>query len=490
MTVPDTAYPRRWAALATLLAAAFMNMVDVSIVNVALPRLQQSLGATSSEIEWVVASYVLAFALALLPFGRLGDKVGRKRIFMLGVAGFTFFSALCGLAPNVEVLIGARAAQGITGAMMMPQVLAIAQVMFPPQERAHAFSFFGLTAGLGSVAGPLIGGLLIGGDILGLDWRPIFLVNISVGIAVLLVARAIVPATDRHPSLTNDWGGIAIATGSILLVIFPLIEGHTLGWPRWVFAMIAAGLAGVALFVVYERARAARGLSQLLPASLFSNANFVLGGGMVLIFFSGAMSIFLFLAIFLQQGFGFTPLQSGLTTIPFPAGVLVASVLNGRVGSRWHRGRIVVGALMLLAGMFWLRLAVQGVGDAVDHWRFLLPLLLSGLGMGIAIAPLMQTTLAGVPPQDSGSGAGSLQSLQQLGAAFGIAIAGQIFFSSLTGSFATGAAPHPAFTGALAGALVYSICSFLVVALLVVFLTPPKRYAAAQEAARPVPVEA
>ena len=490
MSVADNAYPRRWAALAILLAAAFMNMIDVSIVNVALPRLQQSLGATSSEIEWVVASYVLAFALALLPFGRLGDKVGRKRIFMTGVAGFTLFSALCGLAPTVDVLIAARVAQGITGAMMMPQVLAIAQVMFPPQERAHAFSFFGLTAGLGSVAGPLIGGVLIAGDLFGLDWRPIFLVNIPIGIAVLLLAARLVPTTDRHPNLTSDWGGIAIASGAILLVIFPLIEGHTLGWPTWTFVMMAAGGVAAGLFVLYERSRAARGLSQLLPASLLSNGNFILGGAMVLIFFSGSMALFLFLAIFLQQGFGFTPLQAGLTTIPFPAGVLIASVLNGRLGSRLHRQRIVVGALVLLAGMSWLRLIVQGVGDAVDHWLFLAPLFVSGLGMGIAVAPLMQTALAGVAPQDAGSGAGALQSFQQLGGAFGIAIAGQIFFSSLAGGFAAGAAPHPAFIGALAAALVYSIFSFLSVALLVVFLKPPARHGAPQAAGAAVSVEA
>lgn len=485
-----SAYPRRWAALFILLAAAFMNMVDVSIVNVALPRLQASLGASSSEIEWVVAAYVLAFALALLPFGRLGDQIGRKRMFMTGVAGFTFFSALCGLAPTTEVLIGARILQGLTGAMMMPQVLAIAQSMFPPEERAHAFSFFGLTAGLGSVTGPLLGGLLIGGDFFGLDWRPIFLVNIPIGIAVLLGARAIVPATERHPNLTNDWGGIAIAAISILLVIFPLIEGHTLGWPLWTFAMLAAGLVGVALFALYERSRAARGLSQLLPASLLANGNFVLGGGMVLIFFSGSMAVFLFLAIFLQQGFGFTPLMAGLTTMPFPVGVLVASILNGRIGRRWHRQRIATGALILLCGMSWLRFVVQGVGDAVDHWQFLPPLLLSGLGMGIAIAPLMQVALASVEPRDAGSGAGSLQSFQQLGSAFGIAIAGQIFFSSLTGGFASGAGPHPAFIGALSAALVYSLCSFLTVAVLVLFLKRPVRPAAEPQAAQPIPVEA
>jgi EmrB/QacA subfamily drug resistance transporter len=490
MTAPETAYPRRWAALFTLLAAAFMNMVDVSIVNVALPRLQSSFGATSSQIEWVVAGYVLAFALALLPFGRMGDQVGRKRMFMSGVAGFTLFSALCGLAPTVEVLIGARVLQGITGAMMMPQVLAIAQVMFPPRERAHAFSFFGLTAGLGSVAGPLIGGLLIGGDLFGLDWRPIFLVNVPVGIIVLLLAATLVPTTPRHPDMTSDWGGIAIAATAILLVIFPLIEGHTLGWPAWTFAMIAAGFATAGVFVLFERNRAARDLSQLLPASLLANGNFVLGGGMILIFFSGAMSIFLFLAIFLQQGFGFSPLQAGLTTIPFPVGVLIASILNGRIGSRWHRQRVALGSMILLVGMLYLRTVVQGVGEAVDHWQFLAPLFIAGLGMGIAISPLMQTALAGVAQHDAGSGAGALQSFQQLGSAFGIAIAGQIFFSTLTGGFASGSAPHPAFVGALAAALIYSLMAFLAVSVLVVFLKPPAGHQTAADVTRqPAPVE-
>ncbi len=489
MSHDANAYPRRWAALATLLAAAFMNMVDVSIVNVALPRLQSSLGATSSQIEWVVAGYVLAFALVLLPAGRLGDRLGRKRMFMLGVGGFTLFSALCGLAPTIEVLIGARVLQGVTGAMMMPQVLAIAQVMFAPRERAHAFSFFGLTAGLGSVAGPLLGGLLIGGDLFGLDWRPIFLVNVPLGVAVILLARALVPATPPHPDLTNDWGGVAIAAVSILLVIYPLIEGHTLGWPAWTFAMIAAGFVGAAIFVAYERARESRGLSQLLPASLLANGNFALGGAMVLVFFSGAMSLFLFLAIFLQQGFGFTPLQAGLTTVPFPLGVLVVSMLNGRIGSRWHRQRIAVGSLILFVGMAWLRWVVLGVADDVDHWSLFVPLLISGFGMGFAIAPLMQTALAGVPLRDAGSGAGSLQSFQQLGSAFGIAIAGQIFFSSLTGAFAGGSGPHPAFVGALAASLVYSLSTFVVVAALVVFLKPPAGHGSPADA-RPVPVEA
>lgn len=490
MSASETAYPRRWAALVTLLAAAFMNVVDVSIVNVALPRLQADLGATSSQIEWVAAGYVLAFALVLLPAGRLGDKVGRKRMFMIGVAGFTLFSALCGLAPSIEFLIAARAIQGITGALMMPQVLAITQVMFPPKERAQAFSFYGLTAGLGAVAGPLLGGLLIGLDLFGLDWRPIFLVNVPLGIAVMLFAAALVPTTPAHRDLTADWGGVAIAAVSILLVIYPLIEGHTLGWPTWTFWMIGAGLVGACLFYLYERSRERRGMSQLLPASLLANRNFALGGTMILVFFSGAMSLFLFLAIFLQQGFGFTPLQAGLTTVPFPIGVLVVSVLNGRIASHWHRQRIAFGCAVIFVGIAWLRWVIAGAGDSIAPYSLSAPLFVSGAGMGFAIAPLMQTALASVQARDAGSGAGSLQSFQQFGSAFGIAIAGQIFFSTLAGSMAVGSDRHPAFAGALSSALVYSLACFLLVAVLVALLRPPASHASGHGAApQPVPVE-
>ena len=239
------AYPRRWPALATLLLAGFMNLIDITIVNVALPRLQVSLGATSTEIEWVVAAYVLAFALGLLPFGRLGDVIGRKRMFLIGIGLFTLFSAFCGLAPSMDMLIAARVLQGLAGAMMMPQVLAITQVMFPPRERGFAFSLFGLSAGLASVAGPLAGGLLIGADLFGLDWRPIFLVNIPVGMLAVIAGRALIPALPPHPNLTVDFGGVVIAGLSTLLLVFPLIEGHSFGWPAWTFVMIAAALVGV-----------------------------------------------------------------------------------------------------------------------------------------------------------------------------------------------------------------------------------------------------
>lgn len=488
----ETAHPRRWLALFILLLAGFMNLIDVTIVNVALPRLQSSLGATSSEIEWVVAAYVLAFALGLLPFGRLGDQLGRRNMFVAGVTLFTLFSALCGLAPTMSTLIVARVLQGLAGAMMMPQVLAITQVIFPPKERGLAFSLFGLSAGLASVAGPLVGGLLIGADLFGLDWRPIFLVNIPFGIVAVVAALVFIPQMPGNPNLKHDFTGIVIASLSIFLLVFPLIEGHGYGWPAWTFVMIALAAVGGVVFYLHEKSRERRHESQLLPANLMRNSNFMLGASMTMVFFSGVAGFFLVLAVFLQTGFGLSPLQSGLTTVPFPVGVLLASLISGRLGQRWPRQRIAIGALTLLAAMAVLRYVVHRVGGSVDHWVFVAPLFLAGFGFGVAISPLFQTVLAHVPPRDAGSGSGALQSFQQIGSALGIAVTGQIFFSSLETSFASGAMPHPAFIGSLESSLIYEAVAFVLVAGLVFLIKPPAQHPAGghgQPAARTAMVE-
>lgn len=482
------AYPRRWLAMFVLLLAAFMNLIDVTIVNVALPRLQESLGATSTEIEWVVAAYVLAFALGLLPFGRLGDTIGRKRMFQTGVVLFTLFSAVCGLAPTMQTLIAARVFQGLAGAMMMPQVLAIAQVMFPPQERGAAFSLFGLTAGLASVAGPLTGGLLIGADIYGLDWRPIFLVNIPLGVVTVVATGMLVPQTPANPALRHDVGGILLAALTVFLLVFPLIEGHSLGWPLWTFVMLGLAVVSAAAFQRYEAGRARANLSQLLPVTLLHNRSFLLGMTMVTVFFSGVAGFFIVLAVFLQTGFGLSPLQSGLTTVPFPIGVLLASIVSGRFAGRWPRARIAGGAAALILGMVVLSFVVAGVGEAVDHWQFVLPLLISGFGMGTAISSLFQTVLANVAPQDAGSGSGATQSFQQIGAALGIAVTGQIFFSSLGAGFAAGMPAREAYVVSLGNALLYEIAAFAAVILLLAFLRRPPAGAGGNRAR--VPVEA
>jgi EmrB/QacA subfamily drug resistance transporter len=466
--------PRRWVALAVLLLASFMNLIDVTIVNVALPAMQSDLGANSSQIEWVVAAYVLSFALFLLPFGRLGDIVGRRGMFLVGVGAFTVGSALCGLAPTIDTLIGARILQGIAGAMMTPQVLAITTVMFPPKERGFAFSFFGLTAGMASVAGPIAGGLLISADFWGLDWRPIFLVNIPLGIFAAIMAWRLVPKVAPHPGLTNDYVGMLIFGAAIVAIIFPLVEGRVYGWPLWCFGLIVAGLLGLVLFFFWEKALDRAGKTELLPIPLFENRNFVVGTLMTLVYFSGVPGLFMILAIFFQSGFGLTPLESGLTTVPFPLGVLIVSLLNGRIGNRWLSGRVAVGALLLALGMLWLRFTIGDVVDTIDHWQFVPALFIAGIGMGMGVSALFQTILQGVPGKDAGSASGSLQAFQQVGGALGIALVGEIFFGTIqAGTAGAQGNMHPVFMAAAQNAMIYQVAAFLVVAAMVLLLRKP-----------------
>lgn len=467
-------HPGRWVALAVLLCAVFMNMLDVTIVNVALPSIQRGLQASNSDIEWVVAGYVLVFALALLPFGRLGDIVGKKRMFMIGVMCFTIGSGLCGLSRDIEMLVGARLFQGFSAAMMTPQVLALAQVMFPPHERARAFSFFGMMAGIATVSGPIIGGLLIDHDIFGLEWRAIFLINLPIGVFAVLAGWKLVPSTVGHAGGRNDYVGIVLIALAMFLLIFPLVEGRTFGWPAWCFAMMLAALPVLLAFVVWERRQNRLNRPQLLSFNLMANRNFMIGGLTALVFFSTMPGFFLCLALFLQVGFGFDPLKSGLTTIPFSVGVFVASIVNGRLGAVVLKFRMIFGLVLLFAGMFWLRHYVLSVTDTVSHWEVFGPLLTGGLGLGMSIASIFQLVLAGVPPREAGSASGALQAVQQLGGAFGIAIISGIFFSQLSGLLHAGAGQHPAYVQAFAGAIIFNLAAYVIVVALVAILPSAK----------------
>lgn len=455
----------RWAAFLTILIAQFMNLIDVTIVNVALPSLQSGLAATESQIEWVVAGYILVFALGLLPMGRYGDIVGRKRLFLIGVAAFTITSVLCGIAPSIDFLIAARVLQGAAGAVMMPQVMAIAQNLFPPKARGGAFALFGLAAGLAAVTGPILGGVLINADIYGMGWRPIFLINLPIGLFCLIAAARLVPDLPGNPKLRNDWGGIAFIAAAMLALIFPLVEGRMFGWPWWCFALMALSVPLFVGFVLWEARQDRLGRPQVMPISLLKAWNFALGGLMSIVYFSAMPALFLVLALFLQQGFGFDPLQSGLTTVPFPVGILVASVISGKLGARWQKERILAGLTVLFIGIFWLRQEVLAVDTAVDHWDLVAPLFIGGLGIATSIAPLFQTILAGVPVQDAGAGSGALQAIQQAGGALGIAIISQIFFSTLGTSLASGVPQNAAFVDAMSTAMIYNLSAYVVVAI-------------------------
>ena len=463
---PAAPDPRRWLALFVLLIANFMNLIDVTIVNVALPSMRDGLNATDNQIEWVVAAYILAFALGLLPFGRLGDILGRTTLFLWGVAGFTAASALCGLAPNIEFLIVARIIQGLAGAMMTPQVLAIATVTFPPHERGQAFSLFGLSAGLASVCGPILGGILVSANLFGMDWQPIFLVNIPIGIATIIAGWFLIPRLPGHASLRNDYVGILLFGLGILAVVFPIIEGRAYGWPLWTFAMIIAGFGLLVAFVLWTRARAAAGRSQLLNFDLITNRQFMFGAFVTTIFASGIPGMFMVISLLLQGGFALTPLESGLANTPFSVGVLLASAIAGRFGSHFLRARLATSGGLLALGISWLHFYIAGVSDSIDPWALLLPLLIAGIGLGLGFSSLFQLVLANVPPRDAGAGSGSLQAFQQVGGALGVAIIGELFFGRLGTNLATGAETHAAFADAASTALYYVMGSFVLVLLL------------------------
>lgn len=466
-TNDDAPLPGRWIAMTALLMAGFMNLIDVSIVNVALPSLQEAFDANNSQIEWVVAIYILTFALFLLPAGRLGDVVGRRRMFILGVCVFTVASALCGMAGSIYALVAARVLQGIGGAMMTPQTLAIVPALFAPKERGTAFALFGLSSGLATVAGPVLGGFLVGADVYGMGWRPIFLVNLPVGVIAIVAALRFVPKLPGQKELEIDGVGIGLAALTVLLVLFPLIEGRQLDWPVWIFVMLFGSLPALGLFVWWQMRRLAQGKAQLLPVALLKNRNYMTGTILVMLLFAGIPGFFLVLAIFLQVGNGLTPLQSGMTTMPFSIGVLIASIAAGRLGNRWPRLRISVGGGFLTVAMLALPFVVRQVASDISPTSFILPLLIAGLGLGTSVSSMFNIVLSQVSERDTGSASGALQSFQQLGGALGLAVMGQLFFAHIITKGPSATDMAHVYSDALGMALWFSTASFACMALLV-----------------------
>ncbi len=437
--------PRRWLTLSILLLAAFMNLLDISIVNIAIPSIQANLHASYADVQWALAGYTLAYAVVLITGGRLGDAYGRKRLFLIGVTGFTIMSALCGAAQTPGMLIACRVIQGAMGAIMIPQVLAVIQVIFPPKERIKALAGFGVTAGLGTVSGPLLGGLLTQHNLLGLHWRPIFLINVPIGIIAVIVSAVLVRESraPRPPRL--DPGGVALMTTALLLLLYPLVQGRQLGWPAWTFVAMAASVPVLALFIWYERTKLRRDGSPLVELGLFARRSFSIGIAIAVTFFLGVTSFALILTLFLQVGLSFTPLHAGLTFLPFSGGVLIASGAAARLAPKFGRGVTMTGALVMAAGMAGLIATVSHYGPAVTTWDMVPALIVAGLGMGTVIAPLADILLAGVDAQHAGSASGLFNTSLQLGASVGVAVIGVIFFGLLgsqSGPAATAVAPQ------------------------------------------------
>ncbi len=426
--------PRRWTALIVLLTGAFLPAFDFFVVNVALPAMHTELGARPADLELVVAGYGLAFAILLITGGRLGDLYGRKRLFMAGMVGFTIASALCGLATSPAVLIAARVLQGLTAALMNPQVLAIIRVTFPASERARAIGYFGTTLGLASILAQLIGGALVQADLLGLGWRPIFLVNVPVGIVALFFARGTLRDSKAEGRPTLDIGGILLATLALLLLIYPLVEGQGLGWPAWTIGSLLLSIPAMAAFLLYEWLVQSRGRSPLVNLRLFRDPAFSLGLTMAVTFFSGLAAFFMGITIFLQQGFGYGPLATGLVFVAFGLGFVGASLLSSRVSRRIGPLTISLGTALQGTGLLAVvALAVTAHGTPINLYVLWPVLVWYGCGQGLAL-PTLVTSVVGssrIPPQEAGAASGVFTMVQQVAFALGVAVIMGLYFTVL-----------------------------------------------------------
>ncbi|MEW2631664.1 MFS transporter [Streptomyces sp. NPDC048389] len=426
---------RRWIALAIVMTAAFMDLVDVTIVNIAIPSIQRDLGASFGAIQWITAGYALAFAAGLITGGRLGDIYGRKRLFLVGITGFTLASALCGFAANAEMLVGSRLLQGATAALMVPQVLSIVHVTFPAHERGKVFGLFGAVVGLGAVSGPLLGALLTQWNLFGLEWRPIFLINLPVGIAGLVLGRKFILESRAPKALRLDLVGVVMITAALLMLIYPLTRGRELGWPLSGHLCMAGSLLVFAAFVAYERHKTRKDGSPLVELSLFKVKSFAAGIAVQLTFGVVMGIFFLVWTLYMQQGLGWTPLRAGLTGVPFSIAVSAAAGMSVQLlVPRFGRKVLQAGAATMAAGLVIYIWEADRYGTAIQSWQMIPPLVVMGVGMGLIVAPLTDAVLSEVPREHAGSASGLINTTAQMGTALGLGLVSLVFFGSIDAS--------------------------------------------------------
>jgi EmrB/QacA subfamily drug resistance transporter len=454
LVVPD---PGRWKSLAVILAAAFLVGLDFFVVNVSIPSIRANLHATFAEIQMVIASYGLTYSVLLISGGRLGDIYGRKRMFMWGVAAFTAASMLCGLAPSPVFLIAARVLQGVSASMLFPQVLAIMQVTFPQNERAKAFGLFGTIIGTSSFSGNVLGGLLVSANVFGLSWRPIFLINLPVGLITVIAAAKFVRESRSPKARRLDLGGVALMTLALTLLLYPLIQGREAGWPAWAFLCMAAFLPMMWVFVQYEKRVTAGGGSPLVELDLFEDRAFVIGLFSGMCFFSGAAAFFLISTVFLQNGLGYSPREAGLTFAWFAIAFLGSSLASVRIQPRLGSRIINLGAALMIAGLASLLLLTASRGASLSGLELAPVLLIYGTGQGFVMPTLISTILINIKGHDAGSASGVLSTVQQASFATGVAVIGTVFFSVLGTLTST-----EAFVHALRVALSVNICLLMV----------------------------
>ena len=425
---------RAGRSLAVLLVGAFMALLDTTIVNVALPSVQDGLGAGPSQLEWVVSGYVLALGLGLIPAGRIGDRIGHHKLYVVGLTVFTLASLAGGLAQSPGQLIAARVVQGLGAGIFFPSIAALIQLLFTGPARGKAFGTLGAVIGVSTALGPLAGGVLV--QLAGIEhgWRWVFLVNVPIGLVAVPLAALLLPrdsavAAGRRQRM--DAVGVVLLSLGLIALLVPLIEGQRRGWPLWTYLSLAASALLLAAFGWWLVRLERTGGDPLVPPRLLRDRSFAAGSVLGLVYFAGFTTPFFVLSILWQVGLGHSALSAGLMLLPFPVGSLFTSAVSDRFSATLGRGVLVIGCGMLAAGLAGVLVVLATTGPSPSGWALAFPLFVAGLGNGLFIPPNLDFVLTAVAPQDAGAASGVINTTQRVGSAVGIAVIGTILFGTL-----------------------------------------------------------
>lgn len=428
-SAPTDVFPRRWVGLAAILAATLLNLLDSTVSIIAAPSIQADLGGSATTLQWIAAGYLLALAVGLLVGGRLGDIYGRKQMFMLGVAGFLAASLGCAAAWSPESLIGARAVQGAFAALMVPQCFGLIRDMFG-KDMGKAYAAFGPAIGLATIAGPVVGGLLIEANLLDLGWRSIFAINLPLGLVAAVVGAKVLPSfapTARGERL--DGVGAAIAGAGMFLLVYPLVAGRELGWPTWTLVALAASVPVFAAFVVHQRRRTAAGATGLVELSVFAKRSYLSGVVFVVAFFGSCVGFGLAVGMYLQLGLHMSAIDASIAQVTMPIGAFVGTAIGATLMTKLGRTILHIGLAVMVLGLVGLLAVFATAGGAIGFAELSVPLFGYGAGMGMIFIPLYDIIVADLADHEVGSASGILESFQQLGASLGVAVLGTVFFS-------------------------------------------------------------
>ncbi len=429
----ETLYKHRWLALFVLLIGAFMVILDSFIVNVAIPTIQEQLKTTATQIQFIVVAYVLAYAVLLIMGARLGDKFGRKKLFIVGMCIFIVSSTMCGFATNTNFLILSRVIQGIGAAFLIPQVLTIIQIIFPPEEKGKAIGLYGAVSGLGLIGGQIIGGILLHSNLWELGWRSVFLINIPIGILAVIFSIQLLPESRSKDEKGTDWLGMFLLTSCLILLVYPLVMGRELGWPFWVFLNFIGSFLLFIFFFLHEKKMLLVNKSPLIPVKIFSERVFSYGILTILAFQIGNGGFFLTTSLTLQDGLSLSAMESALAFIPIGIGFFIACLIAPILAKKTNRSVLIWGSIVLIIGYIATLSVTYYFGKQLYWPQLIVPFFLIGTGQGLVGAQLMGTVLSNVQKSFVGSASGILSTFMQIANVLGIAIIGSVYFISIEG---------------------------------------------------------